>query len=181
MKPDCAASEQIAGAANLEIAHRDLQARAEMRELADRFEARFGLFGERFVRLIEQVAVGLMIRAADAAAQLIELREPELVGVVHDHRVDVGNVDPVFDDRRGDEHVELAVDEALHHRLELGFAHLTVADRDPRARHELLQRIPYGVDRFDAVVQIVDLSAAVELGGDRALHDRIAGRNRRRS
>ncbi len=33
------------------------------------------------------------------------------------------------------------------------------------------------VDRFDAVVQVVDLSAAVELGGDRVLHDRVAGRH----
>ena len=32
-------AEQVAGAANLEIAHRDLQARSEMRELADRFRA----------------------------------------------------------------------------------------------------------------------------------------------
>ena len=30
------------------------------------------------------------------------------------------------------------------------------------------------VDRFDAVVKVVDLPAAIELGRDRSLHDRVA-------
>ncbi len=73
MNPLCALPEQVAGAADFEIAHRDLHAAAEMRELADRLEPRFGFFGERFVRLIEQIRVGLLIRASDASAQLIQI------------------------------------------------------------------------------------------------------------
>ena len=56
-------------------------------------------------------------------------------------------------------------------------AHLAVPDADARARNELGERVANGVDRFDAVVQVVDLAAAVEFGGDRALHDRVARRN----
>ena len=61
-----------------------------MGELTDRFQPRLGIFGQRLVRLVEQKRVRLMVRAADAAAQLIELREAEFVGIVDDHRVDVG-------------------------------------------------------------------------------------------
>ena len=174
-------AEQVAGAANLEVAHRDLQPAAEVRELADRFEPRLRVFGQRLVRLVEQERVRLVVRAPDAAAQLVELREAELVGVVDDDRVDVGNVDPVLDDRRRDEHVDLAVDEARHDRLELVLAHLPVADRDARLRHQLLERARDAVDRLDAVVHVVHLAAAVELGGDRALHDRVATPARRPS
>ena len=106
-EPGLRGAEQVAGAANLEIAHGDLQTRAQMRELANRFQARFRVLAERLVSLIEQIAVRLMVRTPDAAAQLVELRQAELVGVVDDHRIDVGNVDSVLDDRRGDENVEL--------------------------------------------------------------------------
>ena len=61
-----------------------------------------------------------------------------------------------------------------HDRLELGFVHLAVADRDARLGHELLERARDAVDRLDAVVEVVDLAAAVEFGRDRALHDRVA-------
>ena len=115
-----------------------------------------------------------MVRAADASAQLVELRETELVGVVDDHRVDVGDVDAVFDDRRRDEHVELALDERLHDRLELALAHLPVPDADARARDEFLERVLQRVDRFDAIVEVVDLTAAVEFRGDRVLDDGVA-------
>ena len=84
--------------------------------------------------LIEQIRVGLMVGASDPAAELIELREPEFVGVVDDDRVDVWNVDAVFDDRGRDQHVDLSFDEGLHDRLDLRFLHLAVADSDPRAR-----------------------------------------------
>ena len=68
-----------------------------------------------------------------------------------------------------------------HHRLELGLGHLAVADRDARLGHELLERARDGVDRFDPVVDVVDLAAAIELGHDRVLHDRVARRARRPS
>ena len=52
--------------------------------------------------------------------------------------------------------------------------HLAVADADARARHQLLERVAHRVDRFDAVVKVVDLPAAIELRRDRSLHDRVA-------
>ena len=100
MKPDCAAPSRLPAPrisrSRIAICRPD----PEMGELANRFEPRLGIFGQRLVRLIEQIRIRLMVRAPDASAQLIELREAELVGVVDDDRVDVGDVDPVLDDRR---------------------------------------------------------------------------------
>ena len=44
----------------------------------------------------------------DAAAELVELAEPEAVGVLHDHDRGLGHVDAHLDDRGGDEDVEIA-------------------------------------------------------------------------
>ena len=49
---------------------------------------------------VEQVGVGALARAADAAADLVELREAELVGALDDQRVGLRDVDARLDDRR---------------------------------------------------------------------------------
>ena len=51
-------AEQVAGAADLEVAHGDLEPGAEVGELADGLEPLVGLLGERPVRGMEQVRVG---------------------------------------------------------------------------------------------------------------------------
>ena len=40
-----------------------------------------------------------MVRTPDAAAQLVQLRQTETVGAIHDDGVDGGYVDAGFDDR----------------------------------------------------------------------------------
>jgi hypothetical protein len=135
------------------------------------------IFAERLVRRVQKVGVGLVVGAPNAAAQLVELREAELVGIVDDDRVDVGDVDPVLDDRGRNEHVDVALDEAGHHGLELALGHLAVANGDARLGNELFERAGDGVDRLDPVVNVIHLTAAIELGHDRALHDRIGRRH----
>src|SRR3954454_19497389 len=75
-------AEQIAGAANLEVAHRDREACAELGVVGERRESSACLV-RQLVRVgIEQVRVCEPVAAADAAAYLVELAEPELVGAL---------------------------------------------------------------------------------------------------
>ena len=53
----------------------------------------------------QEVGVGALVRAADAAAQLVELRQAEVVGAVDDDGVGARDVEPGLDDRRADQHV----------------------------------------------------------------------------
>ena len=104
-----------------------------------------------------------MVRAADAAAQLVELREAEAVGALDDDRVRGGHVDAGLDDRRADEQVDALRVEVAHHVLELALGHLAVRDGDPRLGHELREPLGGRRDRVDVVVQEVDLPAALQL------------------
>ena len=77
-------AEQVAGTADLEVAHRDLKARAELGVVGERRQARARL-GRQLGRVgVEQVGVRGDVRAADAAADLVELAEPERVGALDD-------------------------------------------------------------------------------------------------
>ena len=90
-----------------------------------------------FLRRRDQVRVGLVVRATDATAQLVQLREAEAVRAVDDDRVGRRHVDAALDDRRAEQQVGAPVVEVEHDLLEVALAHLAVADHDARLRHEL--------------------------------------------
>ena len=93
------------------------------------------------------------------------------VGAVDEHGVGERNVEAVLDDGGGHEHVVLVVHEGEHHALQLGLAHLAVADDDARRGHKFLDARGDLVDGFDAVVDEVDLAAALEFQLDPGAHD----------
>ena len=59
--------------------------------------------------------MGFFRAASDAAAQLVELREAEALGVFDDHQSGVGNVHADFDHGGGDEDLDFVAAELFHH------------------------------------------------------------------
>ena len=64
----------------------------------------------------QQVGVRRPVGPADAAAELVELRQPVAVGAVDDDRVGVRDVEAVLDDGGRQQHVELPRHEVEHRR-----------------------------------------------------------------
>src|SRR6478752_757582 len=146
-------SEQFARAADLEVAHGDGEAGAELGVVGQRREPRTGLRGQLARVGIEEVCVGGGVGPADAAADLVELGEAEHVGALDDEGVRLRDVDSRLDDGRRDEHVGIAAQESVHPLLELLLAHLTVGDEEAEVRTQLLQlRCPL-LDGLDPVVE----------------------------
>jgi hypothetical protein len=110
-----------------------------------------------------------MVRAADAAAQLVQLGEAEAVGAVDDDGVGRRDVDAALDDGRAQQHVEPLRGEIAHHALEIALAHLAVRHGDARLGQELREPLAHALDGVDLVVQEVHLAAAPELA-----HRRLA-------
>src|SRR6478672_11033302 len=106
-----ARAEQLALAAQLEILLRELEA---IRRLDERLQPLAGVVGQLLFGPRDEQAVRLLGSAADAAPQLVELREAEPVGLLNDHDRRVRHVDADLDHRRRDEHVELACLEPRH-------------------------------------------------------------------
>ena len=91
-------AEEVAGAADVEIVARQLEPGAERIQCLHDFQA--AQRGRRQLLFLgqRQIAIGAHLAAADAAAQLIELGQPEHVGAVHDQRVGGRDIEPRFDD-----------------------------------------------------------------------------------
>src|SRR4029434_8865586 len=138
------AAEQIARAAQFQVERGYAEARAQVREFAYRGQPLPRDRRQLLVGRDEQVGVSAAVRAPDAAAKLIELRQPVSVRPVDDDRVGAWNVDAVLDDRRGDQHVVFVIDEIEHGLLHFFFAHLAVRDNDPRLRDDAADQVGHG-------------------------------------
>src|SRR5258707_13550881 len=86
------------------------------------------------------------MRATDAAAELVQLREAELVGAMDDDGVGGRDIDAGLDDGRAQQHVAALAGEVAHHPLELALAHLARGDRETPLRQEVAEPFPHPLD-----------------------------------
>ena len=166
-------AKQVARAADLEVAHGDLEAGAELSEFLHGLQALLRRLRQDLIRLVDEVREGHVVRAADAPAHLVELRQAEMVGVVDNDGIGIGDIEAVLDDARREQDVVIALVEVHHDVLEHLFRHLPVCRLDPRLRHERLDVVAHAVDCVDAVVDEVDLAAALHLAPDGVRNNRI--------
>src|SRR5437667_12688078 len=79
--------QEVPGAPDLEVPHRELEPRAELGKLLQGSQAPLCLLVDPAVGRNQQIGVGLLALASNAAPQLIELSEAETVRAVDDDRV----------------------------------------------------------------------------------------------
>jgi hypothetical protein len=91
-------AEQLAGAADLHVVAGEREADAELAERFDGFKALERVALERVPARHHEVRVGLVVRAADPPAQLVQLRQAEGVGAVDDDGIGGRHVDAALDD-----------------------------------------------------------------------------------
>ena len=163
-------SHKRAGAADLQVAHGDAHAAAQVLELGKCGQARRGLLGEWQLAREHKVRVGLRGRAAHTALELVELRQAQTLRVLDDERVGRCVVDTALHDGRSDKHVNLFGRELDHHVLDLARAHLAVRHAHARLGRGLVHARHGIVDGLDAVGHVVHLAAATHLQANRRAH-----------
>ena len=109
-------------------------------------------------------------------AQLIQLGQTQLVGVVYHERVGVGNVQSRFHDHSGDEDGYLAGHKIVHHPLQCFCRHLSVRYRHLGARRQRPYPGTDGIDSLDPVVHHEHLPPAVQFTRQRLLDEPVIPR-----
>src|SRR5712692_4495084 len=168
-------AEQIAGAAVLEIGHRELEPTTAFGfdQFTERIDSPLGIAGDDVFAGDEKICVRLLARAPDAAAQLVELGEAEMIRAVDYHGVGIGNVEAGFYYRAANQHVDALFDEVAHHVLELALLHLAMRNCRRGLGHQGAKVARHVVDILDAVVHEEDLPAAVQLAQNRSADGRV--------
>ena len=146
-------TKHIAGTANFQITHGNLEARAERRELTNRTKALLRDLTERLAMPIAQVRIRMARRTTDTAANLVQLRQAHVVRVLDDKRVRVRNINAGFNNCGADQNINLAVRHLVHNLCDLFLTHFAVNDADSRIRKPLLPHVRTSLDGLHAVVQ----------------------------
>lgn len=79
----------------------------------------------------KQIGISPLVGTAYPATHLIQLRKAETVGLPDQDGVGTRNVQSVFDDRGGDQHLDFTPHELQHHFFEQPFGHLPVGKSHP--------------------------------------------------
>jgi hypothetical protein len=152
-------AEQVARATDVQVLHGDVDAAAQVAELLDGLQAFAAEVGQQVRAGCEQVAVGLLVAAAHATAQLVQIAEAEVLRLVHDDRVRVRDVQPF----------STMVVQTSTSVLPSMKSSITSSSLWPsswpwptptRAGHQLADHVGDELDVLHLVVQEVDLAAA---------------------
>ena len=159
-------AEDIARAANFQIAQGDAETRAEFGVFLDGLEPLCGDRRDRPIFRQEHIGIRAVLVPPDAAAKLVQFGKAEAVGVVDDDGIGVGDIEAGFDDGRADQHIDPALHEVDHRLFEFVFGHLAVADGDAGIRHDALHFVGHLVYGLHAVMEEKYLPLAVQFADD---------------
>ena len=103
--------QHVAGSPDVEVLHGDVDAAAQLGEVLDCLQAAACLLRKARQRRGEEVAESFPVAPPDASAQLVQVGEAELLGIVDDDRVGIRHVDAALDDAGRNQHVVFVIDE----------------------------------------------------------------------
>ena len=159
-------AQQIAGAPDLQIPHGDFEAGAEFGKFPDGLQPLFGDVGEDFALPEGQIGKGVSAGTAHTAADLMQLGKAQLVGILDDQGVDIGNINTRLNDGGADQNLDFPVCHALHDVGKLLLIHFAVGSGYFHIAQPVFQPGGGLLDALRAVVQVVDLPAPVQLPAD---------------
>ena len=160
-------AKKVAGPAYIHVIGCQGEPGAKRVQCLHDLEATPRMRGQKPVRVGRQIGVGPLAATPDPAAKLVQLRQPEHVGAMDDHRVRGRDVDTRFNDIGRQQDVGLAVGKLRHHVVELGGRHPAVRGQDPRFRHKSRQTVEDTLQVVDARADTKDLTPAEHLALDR--------------
>ncbi len=166
-------AEQIARAADLQVAQRQVEAGTKAAVFLQCRDTLARVFIHMPVLGQQQPRETFLRRTPDAPAELVEIRDPETVGAVHEHGVGARDVETALDNRGAEQHIDLSRLELAHDAGQCVRRHPAVGNRDACLRNQFFQPAFHQPDGHHAVVEEINLPAAVQLLADRAGDHRI--------
>src|SRR5882762_2324187 len=121
-------AQHAARSANLQVAHGDSKTCTERTVLFDCADPFARCPHCHHLARKQQISVCLVLRPADAPAQLIQVGETKLVRPIDDDGVCIRYVETAFDDCGANEHVDLPGNESRHNAFQFVGIHLAMSD-----------------------------------------------------
>ena len=126
--PVLLSAEHVSRAAYFKVLHGNFEAAAKLAVFGNAAQPLVSRFGKYFAVPVQKISKGETASAPDAAAQLIELTQPQPVRVANDQSIGVGHIYAVFNNRRAYQNVEKPSGKFVNIVFQRHLVHLTVSD-----------------------------------------------------
>ena len=143
-----------------------MDAAAQVGEVLDGLQAPLGFGRQAGQRGCQQVAEGFLVAASHTPAHLVQVAQAEVLRLVDDDGVGVGDVDAALDDGGGNEYVVVVIHEVEDNLLQFGRLHLAVTDAHAAVGYVALDEGLQLGQVGDAVVHEEHLPVAAHLEVD---------------
>ena len=118
------------------------------------------------LRRRDQIAEGLSVAPPDPTPHLVQIGQAEVLGLVDQNGIGIGDVQSVLHNGRADQHIEASFHEAQEQLFQFLSLHLTVPYGHPCIWYDPLDHARHFSDVLHPVVYEEDLSATFEFEGN---------------
>ena len=152
--------------ANLQVAHGNLHATAQILILVDGSQTCRCLFGKRHLCRKHKIRIRLLPTTAHAPLKLIQLSKSQALRIFNDQRVGMGIVDTRFNDGGCHQDIYLMLLKTQHHVFHLTGAHLSVCHPHARFRRRLIHATHRIINGRNAIGDVIYLAFTCKLDSD---------------
>ena len=85
---------------------------------------------------------------------------------MNDHSINIGNIQPCFNDRSGNQYIDLTAYKTIHHPFQFPLAHLSMGKIYPGIRNKLSDPGSYLINICHPIIYIINLSATAQFSFD---------------
>ncbi len=166
-------SQQISCSPDLQVPHGNLEPAAQICEFPNGRKPFLRHFLQHLVPSVHQKCIGRPIGTSHPASELIKLRESQIIGIMNNHGVHIGNVQTCLYNGCGHQHIDFPVDKIEHNFFQLMLLHLTVGIGHSRLRHQRCNLCRHIRNIVHTIVYIIHLPASGQLSGDGLPHQLV--------
>ena len=91
-------------------------------------QAALGFRSKGRQRRSQQIAKGFLVASPHTATHLVEVTQSEVLGLVDDNGIGIGDINTTFYDGGGKQHIVIIIDEIQYDLLQFGRFHLAMTD-----------------------------------------------------
>ena len=131
-------AQQITRTTDIQVLHGEIEAAAQFTERFQSLQTATCLRGKCALRWRHQIAESLLVASSYASTHLMQVTQSEVMGIAHDNRIGIGNIDTVLYDGGRKQHIIIVIDKAHDDFLQILRFHLSVTDGYPTVWNMLL-------------------------------------------
>ena len=155
-------TQKISGTTDIQILHCNIEPASEIREFLDSLQTPPRILRKSRQRRHDKIAESLLVRPSDPSPQLMQFTQTEILSLIYDDCIGIGNVKAAFNDSGAQQQIVVTLYEIEHLLLQFLRRHLSVRHTNLHIRDYPVKDIIHGRQFMHLVVKEENLPSAIQ-------------------